>query len=168
MGLPPVVLAGVDAGGKSASQGKVTEEEAQDAPLQLMPRRELVHGRDTLLQRPLSEPRLRKLVPPQQIRVREVHRDLPLGRPGGLVPRVLERPEDAVLGADEVADELQVAEGVEGIVEDEDGGEGDFGEVGGLRRATRSGVSGQSLSEIGTGEPRRTLTYERAFSLSLP
>lgn len=89
-------------------------ETSRDAPLQLVPRRELVHRHHTLLQRALPKPRHAKLVAPQQVRVREVNRQLVLGPPLRGVFWVFDGAEDARVGADEVEDELQVAAPVAG------------------------------------------------------
>lgn len=65
-------------------------------------------------------------------------------RPLRRVFRVLRSPEDAVFRADEVEDELDVAAPISRIVEDENGGEGDGGEVGMLSEAATGSVSSAS------------------------
>lgn len=77
----------------------------------------------------MSEPRLRKIVAPKQVRVAEIERDLTICAPRLRIVDIFVSPEYAVLGSYEVEDELDVASPVSRIVKDEDGGERDARKV---------------------------------------
>jgi hypothetical protein len=97
--------------------------------MQLVTRSALVHRRDRLLQRTLSEARLRELVTPKQIRVTEVNGKLLFGSEETGVFVVLQGTEDTVLRAYEVEGELDIPPPIFRVVENEDGGEGNGGKV---------------------------------------